>query len=210
MKSNLTYSIIKICAYLLLAYFIYLLLLITLQYVPLDFDVAFLRLKQEEIKLKHYQFAFFSHVYTSIIVIIAGATQFSKYLRVHKKGIHKASGKVYILLTLLVACPSGLVMSYYANGGIISQISFVTLSILWFIFTLKAFTSIKNKDWKNHEKFMIRSYALTLSAISLRLLKWGIVSVFDLPPMDTYKIVSILGWTVNLAVAEVYIRIKVK
>jgi len=52
---------------------------------------------------------------------------------------------------------------------------------------------------------MLRSYALTLSAISLRLFKWGIVSVFELAPMDTYKIVSIIGWTLNLVLVEIYI-----
>ena len=53
---------------------------------------------------------------------------------------------------------------------------------------------------------MIRSYALTLSAISLRLFKFGIVTVLELPPMDTYKIVSVLGWGINLIIAELIIR----
>ena len=52
---------------------------------------------------------------------------------------------------------------------------------------------------------MLRSYALTLSAISLRLLKWIIVSTFEWPPMDTYKIVSWLGWIVNIVVIEMYL-----
>lgn len=96
-------------------------------------------------------------------------------------------------------------MAYHANGGIISQLSFLILSILWFTYTLKAYTTIKQGAFKKHRNFMIRSYALTLSAISLRLFKYGIVSVFELAPMDTYKIVSILGWLVNLIIAEIII-----
>jgi hypothetical protein len=52
---------------------------------------------------------------------------------------------------------------------------------------------------------MLRSFALTLSAISLRLLKWGIVSTLAPPPMDTYKVVAWLGWMLNLAIVEIYI-----
>ena len=189
-----------------LVYFIYLLVLITIQYIPINYKIAFLNLKQEEIKLAYYKLAFFSHVYSSIIIISLGLTQFSKTIRNRFSSIHKISGKVYILLILLVASPSGLIMSYHANGGLISQISFLTLSTLWFVFTLRAYTSIKKRSFKKHRNFMIRSYALTLSAISLRLFKYGIVSVFELPPMDTYKIVSVLGWTINLGIAEIIIR----
>jgi len=45
-------------------------------------------------------------------------------------------------------------------------------------------------------------------AISLRFFKWMIVSTFELPPMDTYKIVSWLGWLFNIALVEIYVTIQ--
>jgi hypothetical protein len=48
---------------------------------------------------------------------------------------------------------------------------------------------------------MTISYALTLSAISLRLFKWIIAVFWQLPPMDIYKLVVWLGWIINLIVA---------
>ena len=207
MKLNLNRSsIFKVIIYTSLIYFIYLLVLISLQYIPINFDVAFLNLKQEEIKIPYYKYAFFSHVYSSIIIIILGVSQFSKRIRNQFSIIHKLNGKGYILLILLIASPSGLIMAFHANGGLVSQVSFSVLSILWFIFTLKAFLSIKKGNYRKHRDFMIRSYALTLSAISLRLFKYGIVFFFELPPMDTYKIVSVLSWTINLVIAELLIR----
>lgn len=196
-------DIFKAIYYLSLSYFTYLMILITLQYIPIKFDVAFLNLK-EEIAYPHYQVAFFSHVYTSIIVLITGITQFSKSIRTYFPQIHKSLGKLYVFLVLIIASPSGLIMAYYANGGIFSKISFSIQAILWFFFTFKAYGFIKNRDWENHHKFMVRSYALTLSAISLRLFKWMIVSIFETPPMDTYKIVSWLGWLTNILLVEVY------
>ncbi len=183
----------------------YLMILITWQYVPINFDVAFLNLKQEEIIYPHYQIAFFSHVYSSIFVLIIGAFQFSKTIRNHFSNLHKNLGKFYILLVLAIASPSGLVMAYHANGGVFSKISFSIQAVLWFYFTWKAYQFAKNKDWEKHQNFMLRSFALTLSAISLRLLKWGIVSTLAPPPMDTYKVVSWLGWMLNLAIVEIYI-----
>ena len=57
---------------------------------------------------------------------------------------------------------------------------------------------------------MIRSYALTLSALTLRAWKWGITNSFELPPMDVYRAVAWLGWVPNLLLAEWIIRFKRK
>lgn len=187
------------------AYFSYLLLLITIQYIPLDFDVAFLRIKQDEIQLFHYKIAFYTHVYTSIFLIAFGWMQFSSYIRKKHKLLHRNIGKFYIIIILFFSGPSGLIMSYYANGGLISQSAFILLSILWMLFTYLSFHYAKKLDFKNHQKFAIRSFALTLSAISLRLFKFIIVFLFQPFPMDTYRIVSWLGWTFNLVLAEIII-----
>lgn len=191
-----------------LCYFSYLMILITLQYVPIDFSAAFLGVKEEEIKLTHYQIAFFTHVYTSIFVLIFGITQFSAYIRNKFAPLHRSLGKAYVLLVLLFAAPSGLVMGYYGNGGISSQISFCLLAVLWFWFTLKAYTSIRKKNFIAHRNYMILSYALTLSAISLRLFKWILSNTLELPPMDMYRIVSWAGWLFNLAIALLIISYK--
>ena len=165
MKLNRLFFL-KAILYGTLVYFIYLLALISIQYIPINYEIAFLNLKQEEIKLTYYKFAFFSHVYSSIIIITLGLTQFSTTIRNQFPFIHKINGKTYILLILLVASPSGLIMSYHANGGLISKVSFTILSILWFLFTLNAYKNIKKRNFEKHKNFMIRSYALTLSAIS--------------------------------------------
>jgi hypothetical protein len=64
---------------------------------------------------------------------------------------------------------------------------------------------VLKKDIVNHQKFAIRSFALTLSAISLRLFKYIIVFLFQPQQMEVYRIVAWLGWTFNLLVAEIII-----
>lgn len=179
--------------------------LITLQYIPLQLDVAFLQVKQDEIKLSYYPFTFFTHVYSSIFVLFFGFFQFFNKLRVKYKKLHQQFGKLYILIILVFSAPSGLVMAYHANGGWSAQLSFVLLALFWFYFTLQAYVYARKRDWQKHEKFMYRSYALTLSAISLRLFKWFLAHYFQLPPMDIYRVVAWAGWVINLIIAEVLI-----
>ncbi|MBE0391313.1 hypothetical protein BJQ96_01149 [Flavobacterium sp. PL0002] len=194
---------LKILLLLIYGYFAYLLFLITIQYVPLNFDVAFLRIKQDEIGLLHYRWAFFIHVYTSIFLIAVGWMQFSTYLRTHYKQLHRIIGKFYVLTLLFLSGPSGLIMSYYANGGLVAKISFITLSVLWIVMTYVAYYYARKGDFVKHKKYAVRSFALTLSAISLRLFKYIIVFLFHPLPMDTYRIVSWLGWAFNLILAEI-------
>ncbi|MBP9849054.1 MAG: DUF2306 domain-containing protein [Flavobacterium sp.] len=189
-------------------YFSYLLLLITLQYIPYDTDVAFLRIKQEVIVLNHYKIAFFTHVYTSIFLMIFGAFQFSNYIQRKYIKLHRISGRIYVGILLLLSGPSGLVMSYYANGGLLAQVSFLLLSTFWMLFTFLSLYFILKKQVIKHQKFAIRGFALTLSAISLRLFKYLLVFFFEPLPMDAYRIAAWSGWTFNLLVAEIIIYYK--
>lgn len=135
---------------------------ITLQYIPINLDVAFLRIKQDYIDIIPWRIAFFVHVFTSMFALIAGFTQFSKsILKKHKK-IHRNIGKLYVFVILFLTGPSGFIMAIYANGGLTSKIGFLLLDILWIYFTVLAFRFALKKDFKQHKQYMYRSYALTL------------------------------------------------
>lgn len=187
---------------LVLAFFTWLMARITLEYIPYNTDVGFLRIKQEYIAIDHWRIAFFIHVYASLWVLLAGFTQFSNYLQRHNKGLHRAMGYIYVANVLLITGPAGLIMGFYANGGTFSRIAFVALAVLWIFFTLMAFVKAKQKDFNAHRNYMIRSYALTLSALTLRAWKYAITNTVTLPPMDVYRVVAWAGWVINLALAE--------
>ncbi|MTI29138.1 DUF2306 domain-containing protein [Fulvivirga kasyanovii] len=169
-----------------------------------------MRIKQWIIHNEIWKGAFYTHVITSCFCLIAGFTQFSGRLLSSTPKIHRAMGWLYVAVILLFAGPSGLIMSIYANGGMFSQAAFITLSVLWILFTYKGFKTAVMGDFSAHRKFMIRSYALTLSALTLRAWKWAIVLAFRPQPMDVYMLVAWLGWVPNLLIAEWYIRSKFK
>jgi hypothetical protein len=98
-------------------------------------------------------------------------------------------------------------MSFYANGGYPAQIGFVILSILWLSSSALSLYYVKNKNFEKHGNYLLRSYALTLSAITLRFYAF----LFDyfnvnLGPVETYILVSYLGWIPNLILAEILIK----
>ena len=188
-----------------LAFFTFLMARITAAYMPYNTDVGFLRIKQDYIDIDHWRIAFFVHVYASIWVLLAGFTQFSSQIRDYHPRLHRTFGYVYVTDVLLITGPAGLLMGIYANGGLPSKISFVTLAILWMTFTAIALMKAKKGDFASHRNFMIRSYALTLSAVTLRAWKWSITNAVELPPMDVYRAVAWLGWVPNLIAAELLI-----
>lgn len=188
-----------------LAFFVYLMARITWEYIPYNTDVGFLRIKQDYIDIDFWRYAFFTHVYLSIWVLLAGFTQFSKKIRARYPKWHRGLGYFYAADVVLITGPAGFIMGIYANGGITSKVSFVTLATLWIFVTAMAIKKIKDGDYDAHRDFMIRSYALTLSAITLRAWKWGINNSFDFPPMDVYRAVAWLGWVPNILLAEIII-----
>ena len=179
---------------------------LSIPYFDLDTNVAFLRIKQWVFRLHEgpvssvWITAFFIHVFTSIFSVIAGFTQFNRSFLWKK--IHRVMGMIYIVCVLIFAAPSGLIMGFLANGGVGSIIAFILLALLWWYFTFMAFKMVRIKNYERHAKFMYLSYALTLSAITLRLWKYCIVNfVYEMPPMDLYRLVAWLGWVPNFLIA---------
>ena len=99
-------------------------------------------------------------------------------------------------------------MGFFANGGFLAKISFVILGIFWWFSTFKAYQTIRQKKYKIHQQWMFRSFALTLSAITLRLWKWAIVYFFHPSPRDVYQIVAWVGWIPSMVLVELLIRKK--
>jgi len=186
-------------------YFFWLMLNITLDYVPIASDVSFLMIKQTEVTSRPaYLPIFYIHVYSSIFALLAGfiAVFFDKNL----KYLHRFSGRIYVFVTLIFSSLSGIYIGIFANGGWIAKVSFVLLGILWFYTTYKSYSEIREKNIVQHKFWMWRSYALAVSAITLRMWKVILVYLFQPNPMDVYQVIAWLGWIPNLLLVEYLIK----
>src|SRR5271169_2085843 len=104
---------------------------ITLQYIPIRTDAAFLQTKQDYIHITPWLIAFYVHVFTSVFILAAGFTQFSPVILRQHTRIHRAIGKSYILIVLFISGPASFIMALLANGGLPSRMAFTSLSLLW-------------------------------------------------------------------------------
>jgi uncharacterized membrane protein len=189
----------------IILYFTYLMFLLTIPYLTFKLNVDFLLTKQNIIHIKYWRFAFYAHIFTSIFVLLCGAFQFWNYFLKNFKKMHRFIGKTYVFLVLFVSGPGALVMSFFANGNLVSKTSFVLLSLLWILFTALAFYYALQKNFVKHRKFMIRSYALTLSAITLRAYALVLPNFIHLEAKEEYALIAWCSWTINLAIAELII-----
>jgi hypothetical protein len=184
-------------------------LLITLPYFSFRYDVHFLLTKQSILHKDIWRWSFYIHITASIFVLLFGAFQFIKSISAKLPRLHRTLGKIYVFTVLCLSAPSGLIMAFYANGGLWSKVSFVIISLLWWVFTFVAYWKIRKKKLEAHIEFMMRSYALTLSAITLRAYVLILPSYIHLPARDMYTLVAWLSWVPNLIIAEILIRLRV-
>ncbi|HZH35980.1 MAG TPA: DUF2306 domain-containing protein [Flavisolibacter sp.] len=191
------------CAGLALA--TYLMFRLSVPYVSFQKNIDFLATKQNVYHIDYWRYAFYAHVFTSILVLPAGFTQFTKVF--FRRGLHRKLGMVYILTVLFITAPTGLLMGIHANGGLGAKASFVLLSTVWFITTLLALITAKKKRFIDHGEWMLYSYALTLSAITFRLLALGF-DLFDIRvrPQEVYVTIAWLSWVPNILIAHLLIK----
>lgn len=196
--------------YLLLCAATYLMLKIITEYYSFDNHTGFLKFKQEYLHIRIWRVAFYTHVFSSIFTLLAGFTQFSGYVLKHHKKLHRIMGRIYVFDILFINFPAGMIMAWYANGHLPSKIAFIILDFLWFGFTLKAVIEARKRNIIVHKQYMIRSYALTFSAITLRTWKLLLSSSFVIAPLTLYMIDAWIGFVPNLLLAEWIIRRKKK
>jgi len=177
-----------------------------LPYLSFERAIHFLGTKPDEVLDKrHFMAAFYIHITSSLVVMALGLGQFFPFLTRRFPAFHRLSGKIYILAILFLAAPSGLVLAAYANGGLPAQVGFSLQCIVWWFITFAAWREIRQKRFVPHANMMIRSYAVTLAAMSLRTESYVMYYWFGTKPLETYLTVTWLSWVGNLLLAELLI-----
>ncbi len=187
---------------LLILFFSSMMFLIALPYLSFRNDVDFLLTKQHLLANKLWMGSFYMHITASIAVLLAGCIQFNDHIKTHYIYYHRLAGRAYVFIILCISAPTGLIMAFYANGGFWAKLSFVLIAVSWWLFTWLAYRHIRKGNINQHKKWMYRSYALTLSAISLRLYSLVLPHFMHLNGKQMYILIAWLSWTINLAIAE--------
>jgi uncharacterized membrane protein len=142
----------------------------------------------------------YGHLVGGGLALLLGVFQFNRTLRTRHVNIHRWIGRGYIL-ACLAGGTAGLALALKSTGGAITHFGFGLLAVCWLIATLTAFVCIRRGNVAAHQQWMVRSFALTLAAVTLRIYL-PVTQIQGIPMEVAYPVISWMCWVPNLIVAE--------
>ena len=142
----------------------------------------------------------FGHMGAGGLALAAGALQFNTRLRVQRASVHRFAGRIYVV-AVFVSGVSGLLLAPTSTGGVTAHFGFGLLAVLWLTTCFVAYDSARSRDFSAHRDWMIRSYALCLAAVTLRIYL-PLSGVVGIPFAEAYPTIAWLCWVPNLVIAE--------
>lgn len=136
--------------------------------------------------------------------MVAGALQLNASIREKHLSFHRLLGRIYVGGVLFSGI-AGLLLAINSVGGMSVQLGFALLAVSWLGVTACAYSVIRKGKVGAHKKWMIRSYALTLAGVTLRLYL-GLSVVLGIKFPVAYPVLAWLCWIPNLILAEWYLR----
>jgi uncharacterized membrane protein len=145
------------------------------------------------------------HAGLAATALILGPWQFLGRLRRNRPRFHRRLGTLYVCCCL-IAAPAGMVLALGTTAGPLASAGFGLLAIVWLTVTANAWRLARRREFAAHQRWMMRSFALTLAAVTLRLyLPISVVMGFTYA--QAYPVISFLAWVPNLIIIEIAIRL---
>ena len=145
-----------------------------------------------------------THVVTASIALLVGPWQFLEGLRTKRKQLHRRIGWTY-MIAVLIGWISSIPVALHAPSGILAQAGYLALGAAWITTSaLGLFTAI-NRQFEQHRRWMTRSYALSCSAITLRLiLPISLISGISFKHAEPLSVWA--AWLLNLCIAQYLLK----
>jgi len=128
------------------------------------------------------------HALGGAIALLAGPLQFVSRFRESNWNRHRLLGWIYCGAVLLGWCAS-LWIAPHSQTGWIASVGFLALGAAWIVATALALRFILRGDAVRHQRWMIRSFALTAAAITLRMYL-PLIFVFHWPFAIAYPAIA--------------------
>jgi uncharacterized membrane protein len=144
------------------------------------------------------------HAGAAATALLVAPLQFRSPLRARRPKLHRVLGRVYVA-GCLIGGATGLLLAVGAETGPVSTAGFGSLALVWLFATARAWRLAVRRDLVPHREWMIRSFALTFAAVTLRVYL-PIAQLLPVELEDAYRAISFLCWVPNLIVAEGYVR----
>jgi hypothetical protein len=144
------------------------------------------------------------HITGAATALLVGPLQFLPWIRRKHRGVHRWLGRVYVV-GCLIGGAGGLVVAFGSTAGPIATAGFGSLAVIWIVCNVQGWRMALARRFDVHRAWMIRSFALTFAAVTLRLYV-PLIPLTGFSFVEGYRAVSFLAWIPNLIAAELYIR----
>lgn len=143
------------------------------------------------------------HVGGAMVALAIGPFQFLRALR-RRPRLHRALGRLYVT-GVLIGGTAGLALATTAHGGLVATLGFMGLGVAWLVTTLTALRLILAGRVVAHRRWMIRGFALTFAAVTLRVYL-GVAAAVGADFDTAYVTIAWLCWVPNLLIAVLMTR----
>ncbi|MBD9469382.1 DUF2306 domain-containing protein [Pseudoxanthomonas sp. PXM01] len=144
------------------------------------------------------------HFLGGAVAIAVGALQTHTTLRNRWPALHRWTGRVYVV-AVAAGGLAALAMAPQASTGAVAAFGFGALAVCWLGTTALAVIAIRQRRIADHRDWMLRSYALTLAAVTLRLYLPA-SQIAGISFLIAYPAIAWLCWVPNLLAAEWMLR----
>ncbi|MBD3675305.1 MAG: DUF2306 domain-containing protein [Planctomycetaceae bacterium] len=169
-------------------------------YFPPNFESSFL-LGRQNYFWGPYSRSFYTHLLSGPPTLILGLLLMSHRFRSKYPGWHRRLGKIQVGVILLLLVPSGLWMSWYAMTGWIAGLGLAASALAVAICTIAGWKAATEKRFQTHQLWMVRCYAILLSAIVIRVLG-GLATVAEWSSPGVYQFSAWFSWIFPLICVE--------
>lgn len=144
------------------------------------------------------------HIVGAGVALVLGPWQFVRGLRRRLPVAHRVIGRLCVA-GVLVGGVAGGAIALGTTGGLVAGFGFLGLAVAWVATTAVALLKIRQRDVAAHQRWMLRSFALTFAAVTLRLYL-GVTGAAGADYETAYAVIAWVSWIPNLVVIELWIR----
>ena len=165
-----------------------------------------------------YYPALVAHTVFGSVAMLTCCLQMWSWLRRRHPLAHERIGRVYVFGGVVPAGLMGLTIGAISPFGPVLRASNVLLALVWLGVTITGFRMARRDRLYEHRRWMVRSFALTMSVITNRV--WSVIWFLTLSPQlsttfggsETLMVQAIaglsgwLGWVIPLLAAELWLE----
>jgi len=144
------------------------------------------------------------HIAGAASALLLGPLNFLGAIRRRAPKAHRWIGRAYIA-GCLVGGAGGLVIAFGSFAGSVATAGFGSLAVCWMFANAQGWRAARARRFADHRAWMIRSFAMTFAAVTLRLYL-PLIPLFHVSFIEGYRAISFLAWVPNLIAAELYLR----